>query len=114
MITGITSVVEPTHQDAIPLPKSVARKIAIATGLNICFLFMARMYFEAIDTKATIPTVTNSSTVVTGKRIKNSINDVIKYDSELTCTFNILANKVFDTKQTKTIDTIEMIKLKGL
>jgi hypothetical protein len=82
--TGITIETAPTHQEATPLPKRVARKIEMATGLNICFLFIAKIYFEAIATKATIPTVIRSLTEVTGNKIRNRITEVIKYDSELT------------------------------
>jgi len=38
----------PTHQDADPLNPNEVNTTATATGLKICFVLIAKMYFEAI------------------------------------------------------------------
>jgi len=107
MAVGISIDSLPTHQLPIPTPKAPKRKIETAAGLKRCFLFIAKIYFDAIAIRPTRAIILKSENVVAGNTKKNNIRAVIELDSTLVWTLKILAKTMFEIKQT----TVSMSKV---
>ena len=109
MVIGISGGFA-THQLAL-LPKNPKIKTAMAAGLKICFLFIIRIYFEAIAKIAPNIRGKISEKELAGDKIRNKIKAVMANDSQFVEALNILASNLLVKKQTAINSTAEISKL---
>lgn len=73
MVNGKRDIV-PIHQEADPLNPNAVRVTAIATGLKMCFLSIAKIYFEDAVKTAAQNSKGRSEVDFIGERINAKIN----------------------------------------
>jgi hypothetical protein len=107
-------VVVPIHQVAVPWIAKAVRTTAIAAGLKICFLCIARIYFD--ETARTPAQKRNGSpfTDFTGDRIRDNIRAVIYTDSVFVGVEKVNANILLVTQHTTIKNTTETRRVIGL
>ena len=104
----------PTHQVAKYPVRSEAENKPIAAGLNICFLLMAKIYFEAIAKTDDHNMKEISPEDIAGVMTRTKIKAVIYIDSLFAGTSKNLEKIRFAMKQVMTINNADKIRLRGL
>jgi len=90
----------PTHHVALWESTTEVKNIAIATGLNICFLLIAKMYFDPIAKTPAQNNVPHCQKFVGGVITKAKIKAVIYKDSMLVGALKIFEKSLFDAQHT--------------
>ena len=111
IITMGTMYILPTHQLATCTDNSPAIRIPIATGLNICFFFIVKRYFEPIaikDAKKANHKKLKSKIDLDGVMTNDNIRAVIYTDSIFTGALNIFENNLFVAHENKVMYATEM------
>jgi hypothetical protein len=104
----------PIHQEADPLNPSAVSVTAIATGLKICFLLIARIYFDAMVRTPAKRTSGKSANDFIGDIIKAKIRAEIYTDSTLAGALNAFAKILFVIQQITTRACVVAITEIGL
>ena len=103
----------PIHQEADPLNPNAVSATAIATGLKICFLLIAKIYFEAIVRTAAQKSKGRSEIDFIGERISAKINADMQTDSTFVGTLNTRAKILFVIQEMTIRNRTEMRREKG-
>ncbi len=104
----------PTHQEAAWPKNNDGRKTPIAAGLKICFLFIARKYFEAMAKTAARKRKIRSVKVRAGVIIRARIKAEIRKDSVFGVALKILAKRELASQQITARKPAEKRMLKPL